>query len=82
MVEIGYGVAESRRKRGHATRAVAAMLDHARADPTCFGRRRCHDRVANLASQRALERNGFVRTGTSYDPDDGELVFWWRHDLR
>ena len=33
IVEIGYGVAPSRRKRGYATSAVAAILDFARNDP-------------------------------------------------
>jgi RimJ/RimL family protein N-acetyltransferase len=37
--------------------------------------------IANVVSQRVLERNGFARTGTTYDPDDGELI-WWRTDLR
>src|SRR5690348_1780038 len=32
-VEIGYGIAASHRGHGHATRAVAAMLDYAAADP-------------------------------------------------
>ena len=36
--------------------------------------------IANIVSQRVLERNSFVRTGTTYDPDDGELI-WWRRDL-
>lgn len=30
---IGYGVAEKRRRLGHATRAVAAMIQAAEADP-------------------------------------------------
>ena len=78
-VEIGYGVAASRRNRGHATRAVAAMLDFARVDPA-VQRVAAATATANIASQRALERNGFHRTGLGHDPDDGELVFW-RRDL-
>jgi RimJ/RimL family protein N-acetyltransferase len=79
IVEIGYGVAESHRGRGHATRAVTAMLAYARQDPAVTAVTAA-TAVENLASQRALERNGFVRTGTGHDPDDGDLVFW-RHDL-
>lgn len=74
-VEIGFGVAESRRSVGHATRAIAAMLQAAATDP--------HIRVvtaetsvSNPASSRALEKNGFERTGTRLDPEDGEVVTW------
>lgn len=79
QVEIGYGVAASRRRRGHATRAVAAMLDHAAADPQVQG---VIATIAadNRASLRAVETNGFVQNGTVLDPDDGELLLW-RRDL-
>jgi len=80
VVEIGYGVAATRRCRGHATRAVAAVLDFAKADPTVKSVTAA-TAVANIASRRALERNGFVQTGTGNDPDDGDLIFW-RHELR
>jgi RimJ/RimL family protein N-acetyltransferase len=79
-VEIGYGIAAGKRDRGYASRAVRAMLDQARRD----------DKIsvviaatasANIVSQRVLERNGFSRTGVSYDPDDGELI-WWQSILR
>ena len=79
-VEIGYGVAQSCRNRGHATNAVAAMLDYARSDPAVCAVT-ASTAVANTASQRALERNGFAQTGTGNDPDDGDLIFW-RHELR
>jgi RimJ/RimL family protein N-acetyltransferase len=74
-VEIGYGVARSRRRRGHATAAVAQMLSYARNDPGVT-HVTAATAVANIASQRALERNGFVRCGTSSDPDDGDLILW------
>ena len=79
VVEIGYGVAACHRKRGHAMRAVTLMLDYARSDPavTCVT---AATAVENVASQRALERNGFAQTGRSHDPEDGELLLW-RHDL-
>jgi RimJ/RimL family protein N-acetyltransferase len=74
-VEIGYGVAPAHRRRGHATRAVAALLAEAARDP------RVHTIVAetaigNLPSQRVLEANGFVRTGTAMTQEDGEVVRW------
>jgi RimJ/RimL family protein N-acetyltransferase len=74
-VEIGYGVAETRRGRGCATRAVAAMLGEARADPA-VSVVLAATAVANLASQKALERNGFARTGVDIDPEDGEVIRW------
>jgi RimJ/RimL family protein N-acetyltransferase len=78
-IEIGYGVAASRRRRGHATAAVGAIIQAARRDPairaiialTALG---------NAASQRALDRNGFERVGLQADPDDGD-VFCWRKQL-
>lgn len=74
-VEIGYGIAASRRCRGHATRAVAAVLDAARRDPA-IRLVTAATLPGNTASQRALARNGFERTGTRMDPGDGELIVW------
>lgn len=74
-VEIGYGIAAGRRDRGYASRAVRAMLDHARRDST-ISIVVAATASANIVSQRVLERNGFLRTGVSYDPDDGELIWW------
>lgn len=79
VIEIGYGVAASRRNRGHARRAVAAVLEYARKDPL-VSRVTAATTIANIASQRALARSGFEPTGTHDDPDDGKLVFW-SHDL-
>jgi RimJ/RimL family protein N-acetyltransferase len=77
VVEIGYGVAPARRRLGHATHAVAAMLERVARDPMIRGVI-AETAVDNIPSQRALERNGFVRTGTRIDVEDGEL-FLWRH---
>jgi RimJ/RimL family protein N-acetyltransferase len=79
-VEIGYGVARGRRDRGYASQAVAGMLDHARRDPAIFAVTAA-TAIANIVSQRVLERNVFEQTGTSYDPDDGTLI-WWQVKLR
>lgn len=79
-VEIGYGIALGHRDRGHASRAVAAMLEHARRDPAILVVTAA-TAVANIVSQRVLERNGFEQTGSSYDPDDGRLL-WWQARLR
>ena len=74
-VEIGYSIAASRRRRGHATGAVAALLDLAVADPAVRVVR-AETLVDNLASQRVLAKNGFARAGTRFDPIDGTLVLW------
>ena len=79
VAEIGYNVAPSRRRRGYATQAVAAIIDYATAESTITAIR-AETNVANVASQRALERNGFLRVGTRHDDEDGELLCW-RRDL-
>ena len=76
-VEIGFGVASSRRGRGYATRAVAELINIASRD-ILLHRLRADTATANIASQRVLERNAFVRTGTRSDPEDGELIVWHR----
>lgn len=74
-LHIGYGVAPTRQGRGIATRAIGDLLDWARNDP----RLRCvaaETSIDNLASQRVLERNGFVRRGERLDREDGQLICW------
>ncbi len=79
IVEIGYNGAPSRRRRGYATQAVAAMIAHAIADGAIIAIR-AETNVENVASQRALVHNDFVRVGKRHDEDDGELICW-RKDL-
>jgi RimJ/RimL family protein N-acetyltransferase len=74
-VEIGYGVAPERRRLGHATRAVALAVAAARRDRR-VRRLVAETAVGNLPSQRVLAANGFVRTGTSVDDDEGDMVVW------
>ena len=72
--EIGYGVAPLRQGRGYATAAVKALLpiEQAAGFPGLIAQ----NSVANPASQRVLERNGFIRTGERDDPEDGRVVQW------
>jgi RimJ/RimL family protein N-acetyltransferase len=74
-VEIGYNTAPNRRGLGHATAAVRAMLILAENDPAIHTIT-AETTIENIASQRVLERNGFVRTGQRLDPEDGELITW------
>jgi RimJ/RimL family protein N-acetyltransferase len=74
-VEIGYSVAASRRGRGHATRAVAAIVAAASLDASMRALV-AETSVANAASRLVLERNAFIRMGTRIDPQDGEVLTW------
>lgn len=76
-VEIGYNVWPSRQRMGHATRAVAAMLEAA-AENRSIVRVTAETTAENVPSHRVLVANGFRRIGTRYDPDDGNVVLWSR----
>ncbi|HET7334588.1 MAG TPA: GNAT family N-acetyltransferase [Rhizomicrobium sp.] len=75
VVEIGYGLAESRRRLGHATRAVAALMAYAHDDPavSCVVAKTHTD---NVPSQKVLEKNGFENLGPYTDPVHGEVILW------
>lgn len=75
VVEIGYGIADSRQRRGHASRAVALVLNELASDSR-IRTVTADTAVDNIASQRVLEKNGFVRIGARTDPDDGDLICW------
>ena len=74
--EIGYGVAASRERQGLASAAVAALL------PVLNARQivavTAETSVDNTASQRVLDRNGFVRIGGRVDEEDGPVIVWER----
>jgi RimJ/RimL family protein N-acetyltransferase len=76
-IDIGYGIAPSRQRRGIATRAIGAIVEWAQSAPhvTAITAETLPD---NPASQRVLEANGFVRTGERVDPEDGQLLCWRR----
>lgn len=76
-VEIGFGVAASRRNRGYASAAVAAMLEATTEDPL-VSVVVARTAIENLASQRVLERNRFVQVGAEYDDSDGKVALWRR----
>jgi RimJ/RimL family protein N-acetyltransferase len=62
-VEFGYGLVPAARGAGLATEAVELLLRHA-ADNGARAAVADTD-VANVASQRVLEKNGFVEVGRS-----------------
>jgi RimJ/RimL family protein N-acetyltransferase len=76
-VEVGYGLAESARGRGLATEALRAVTVWAQAHGAAVVV--AMTATDNLASQRVVERAGFVRLPDQVvDPEDGPL---WRWEL-
>lgn len=74
-IDIGYGVAASRRGRGFASAGVAAILKWARQDErVAVVRAECG--TDNPASFKVLERNGFAQVGQRIDPEDGPVICW------
>jgi len=73
--EIGYGIAETRRRIGHATKAVRLVCEEV---GRAGGVRalRAETAIDNPSSQRVLEHNGFVQIGARHDPEDGDLLLW------
>ena len=74
-VEIGYGIAESRRGRGHATGAARLLIEEAKADPA-VRILLAETAVDNLASQAVLRKCGFADIGRGIDAEDGEVMLW------
>jgi RimJ/RimL family protein N-acetyltransferase len=75
VVEIGYGVAPSRRGRGVASRAVCDLVAWARTRADVLALT-AETSTANPASQKALAAAGFVAVGERIDEEDGPLICW------
>ena len=74
-IEIGYGVAEARRGRGHAGEAVLALVRLAFADAevrTVYA----ETSVLNAASRRVLQKAGFAWSGQCSSEEDGLVDCW------
>ena len=74
VVEIGYGIAESRQGRGIATAAVAQLIDLARLAGDAH-RISAATGLDNIASQRVLAKCGFTR-GEDLSGDEGPEQCW------
>jgi ribosomal-protein-alanine N-acetyltransferase len=75
MVEVGYAVDPTHRRRGYARAALLAMLERARADPRV---RTLRATVSpnNLASLGLIGQLPFVEVGEQWDDEDGlETIF-------
>jgi RimJ/RimL family protein N-acetyltransferase len=76
-VEIGYSVAPDRRRRGHASRAVAKLARIILADPAAEAVTAVTSRD-NWPSQAVLARNGFKEVGRETREEDGPVILWRR----
>jgi len=76
-VEIGYSVAPTHRRLGHATAAVACFVAMARARGVALVR--AHTLAEENPSTRILTRAGFTMVGEMVDADVGDV---WRWELR
>lgn len=75
ILDIGYGIAPSRQRRGLASDAIRDVVAWARADARVSAVT-AETGVDNIASQTVLARNGFVRIGERLDEEDGPLICW------
>jgi RimJ/RimL family protein N-acetyltransferase len=76
-VEIGYGIVPSQQGQGFATQAVDLLVREG------FSKAEIQMIVAytvpmDSASGRVLEKNQFMRDGSTIDPEDGEVWVWRR----
>lgn len=74
-IDIGYGVAALAQGRGVGGRAIAEVVRWALGDKRVDAVT-ADTAVANIASQRMLERAGFARVGERVDDEDGSLICW------
>lgn len=75
--EIGYGIAATRRRYGHATEAVRLLCEEVGRSGGVTALR-AETAINNPPSQRVLEHNGFLQVGARHDPEDGDLILWSR----
>lgn len=73
IVEIGYGLVESRWRQGFATEAVGALISWALTDST-ITRIRAHTLRGDPASSGVLRKNGFAIVGQTEDPGGEGIV--------
>lgn len=75
VIDIGYGIAPSRRRRGIAQKAIGEIVTWARCAPHVSAI--TADTVPdNIASQRVLQSNGFSKVGERNDDEDGHVICW------
>jgi [ribosomal protein S5]-alanine N-acetyltransferase len=73
LVEVGYGIAASERRRGFAKGALTQFLAHCAIHAVHTVTAECLDE--NSGSIRVLEGAGFLRSGTR-DDEAGQMLCW------
>ena len=76
--EIGYGLEPDYWGKGYATEAVIAAVGWAQKQP-CVKRIEAETEPGNIASQRVLEKAGFIPTGTN--GEEGPRFVWNGYSL-
>jgi RimJ/RimL family protein N-acetyltransferase len=75
VIDIGYGIAPSRQRRGFASGAIRDVVDWARGHDDVVAVT-AETFVTNIASQIVLRRAGFRKIGERIDDEDGPLICW------
>lgn len=75
MVEIGYAIAPSYRRRGLAAESSRGMIQYAFSN-TRIKKIYAHTLPEHNASTGVLEKVGFELVGPIIDPEDGEVWRW------
>lgn len=70
MVEVGYSIDSSERRKGHARAVLRILLDVARGDES-VRTVRASIRPDNTASRNLVEQYGFEQVGEQWDDVDG-----------
>ncbi|HEY7270762.1 MAG TPA: GNAT family N-acetyltransferase [Dehalococcoidia bacterium] len=76
-VEISYGVRPDYENRGITTEGAGAAVQWAFSNPGVQSVI-AHTLPSNIASQRVLQKNGFLLLGEVVDPEDGLVLRWQR----
>jgi RimJ/RimL family protein N-acetyltransferase len=74
-VPIGYGIAPAYQGQGLGAKAIYDLAAWARRN-NMINTLTAETATSNIASQKILESNGFIRVGTRNDAEDGNLFCW------
>lgn len=77
-VEIGYGIIPSQQKQGFATCAVELLIKEAFSQVEIKSVI-AHTALSNYPSQKVLQKNGFIKQGSTINTNDGELLIWQKY---
>lgn len=74
-IKIGYGVLPNARGKGFATHALRLLCSwlFSFQNIACIT---AETSQGNTASQRVIQKCGFIKTGTGWSEEDGDLFLW------